>query len=173
VTEYSWGNGDCDPCTGVIPSEDDVYSLGYQPDYHYGMYYWFTRLRMRYTPESATQDLVLYESRRHDTQQMRFIDYDARLEEHFPVCNVGWVTDGGTCDEDTGTNQGGGGCNDDGGSGDSGGSGDTSHGGTASDGGCGCGGSSGRAGMAAMLLFAAYTRRRGRRAEGVARNGAR
>lgn len=98
LVEYSWGNGNCDPCTGVIPSDDDIYTVGYQPDDHYGMYYWFTRLRLRYAPGDVGQDLVLYETRMHDTSQMRFIQYDERLEEHFPVCDVGWIENGGTCD---------------------------------------------------------------------------
>lgn len=97
ITEYSWGNGNCDPCTGVIPADDDVFTIGYQADYHKGMYYWFTRLRMRYSPQTATQDLVLYTTNLHDTKQMRFIDYDPRLEEHFPVCNVGVASNPGTC----------------------------------------------------------------------------
>ncbi|MES2640400.1 MAG: DUF2330 domain-containing protein [Myxococcota bacterium] len=102
VTEYSWGNGNCDPCTGVIPDDNAMFTLGYQADYHVGMYYWFTRLRMRYTPETATQDLVLYQTNMHDTTQMRFIDYAEDLEEYFPICNVGMVEDGGTCDDDGG-----------------------------------------------------------------------
>ncbi len=104
VVEYSWGNGNCDPCTGVIPSDDDVFTLGYQQDYHYGMYYWFTRIRMRYSPDSAVQDLVLYETNMQPATQMRFIQYDQALEEHFPVCNVGMIEGGGTCagDEDEG-----------------------------------------------------------------------
>lgn len=97
VTEYSWGNGNCDPCTGVIPSDDDVYTLGYQDDYHYGAYYWFTRLNMRYTPETATQDLVLYESRLNESRQMRFIDYAYELEGYFPICGSGWASDPGEC----------------------------------------------------------------------------
>lgn len=101
VTEYSWGNGNCDPCTGVIPSDDDVYSVGYQPDYHMGMYYWFTRIRMRYSPDTAHQDLVLYETRTHEQTQMRFIQYERELEQYFPICNVGTVENGGTCDDDT------------------------------------------------------------------------
>lgn len=102
MVEYSWGNGNCDPCTGVIPSDDDIFTVGYQPDPHYGMYYWFTRLRLRYAPGDVGQDLVLYETRMHETRQMRFIQYDERLEEHFPVCDVGFVENGGTCDGSVG-----------------------------------------------------------------------
>ncbi len=98
VTEYSWGNGNCDPCTGVIPDDDALFTLGYEADYHVGMYYWFTRLRMRYAPQTATQDLVLYQTNMQDTTQMRFIAYDRQLEEHFPICNVGMAADPGTCD---------------------------------------------------------------------------
>lgn len=100
ITEYSWGNGDCDPCTGVLPDDNALFTLGYEADYHVGMYYWFTRLRMRYAPQTATQDLVLYQTNMHDTTQMRFIEYDRQLEEHFPICNVGMVEDGGTCEDD-------------------------------------------------------------------------
>jgi hypothetical protein len=100
LTEYSWGNGNCDPCTGVVPTPSDVYTLGYQDDPHYGQYYWFTRIRTQYTPYTATQDLVLYESNITQQMQMRFIQYNAELEDRFPVCGEGMRADPGTCPDD-------------------------------------------------------------------------
>ena len=103
ITEYSWGNGGCDPCTGTAPSLDDLYTLGLEGT----KAYWFTRLRMRYTPVTADQDLVLYESGLQESRQMRFIQYAWELEDRFPVCDEGWVSNPGSCDpsytyEDTG-----------------------------------------------------------------------
>ena len=104
ITEYAWGQGSCDPCTGVVPTSEDVVTLGYQPDYHYGMYYYFTRLAMRYTPEQATRDLTLYTSGLQENQQMRFIQYDHDLEDRFEVCGEGWVESPGSCDDEWGVN---------------------------------------------------------------------
>ncbi|MDP2312378.1 MAG: DUF2330 domain-containing protein [Pseudomonadota bacterium] len=101
ITEYSWGNGNCDPCTGVLPSDDDAFTIGYQTDYHKGVYYWFTRIRMRYAPQTATQDLVLYQTNMHEMTQMRFIEYNEELEDIFPICNLGMAADPGTCSEES------------------------------------------------------------------------
>jgi hypothetical protein len=49
----------CNPCTNTNITEEDIASLGFtgRPDNHF-----LTRIRMRYTPEQATSDLVLYGS---------------------------------------------------------------------------------------------------------------
>jgi MYXO-CTERM domain-containing protein len=154
ITEYSWGNGDCDPCTGVIPDDNDVFTLGYEADYHKGVYYWFTRLRMRYAPQTATQDLVLYETNMHDTTQMRFIRYDEQLEDIFPICNVGMADDPGTCDETVEDEE------------DEDLDFDQDRGGTDGDAlaeGCGCATPTSNGGaVAALIVAAAVTRRRRR-----------
>ena len=107
VTEYAWDNGNCDPCTpdGTL-TEADLASLGFVPDYHYGYAYTFTRLHMRYSPEQADQDLVLYPTGMTPTKQLRYIEYNEQLEDLFPVCGIGMVDDPGSCTdaEDSGTN---------------------------------------------------------------------
>ena len=59
--------------------------------------YFITRLHLRYTPEEATQDPVFYMTGRTDQEQMRYIDYVYELEDRFPICGVGMVSDPGTC----------------------------------------------------------------------------
>ncbi len=57
TVEYAGLPYDCNPCTGYALTEDDVALLGYQGDYwsHH-----LTRMRFRYTPDQAQEDLVLY-----------------------------------------------------------------------------------------------------------------
>jgi hypothetical protein len=108
VKEYSWdlisswdtsgGGYHCDPCTPevdpVAPTADGSfgpYGLA-SLDAH------ITRLRMRYKPEDAHADLVLYESRLQGvSQQLKYIRYDPDLEFAFPSCDEGFVSDPGTC----------------------------------------------------------------------------
>ncbi|MFZ5480513.1 MAG: DUF2330 domain-containing protein [Myxococcota bacterium] len=103
VREYEWSlTANCDPCTrvsGMMPEE--LAELGL-PEYHG----YLTRLRMRYTPDQATQDVVLYETSPGggDTgwgggtgEQIRYIDYVEELEYLFPVCGEGMVENPGTC----------------------------------------------------------------------------
>ena len=60
--------------------------------------YYFTRLRMRYTPEQATEDLTLYVSGITNNNQQRYIQYASYLEALYPVCVTGWVEeDPGSC----------------------------------------------------------------------------
>jgi len=95
IQEYSWSlTTACDPCTsqqGLTPEELEGLGL---PGYHGRL----TRLRVRYTPEQATQDLTFYDTRIADNAQIRYIRYLAELEETFPVCNEGFVANPGTCD---------------------------------------------------------------------------
>jgi MYXO-CTERM domain-containing protein len=53
---------------------------------------------MRYSPEEATEDLVLYLSGLTEQEQMRFIEPNEKLEWKFPVCGIGMVNNPGTCD---------------------------------------------------------------------------
>ena len=99
VSEYEWSlTTNCDPCTsqgGLTPEE--LEGLG-RANYHG----FLTRLRLRYSPEEATQDVVLYETNTGveyaNGEQIRFIAYDEHLEFAFPVCGEGWVEDPGQCD---------------------------------------------------------------------------
>ena len=103
VTEYAFQNGSCDPCSpdGSV-SEEDLESLGFDPDYHYGYIYMFTRLHLRYAPEQITQDLVLYESGLTEQRQLRYIDYNVQMEDRFETCGLGMVEAPGSCEDDDG-----------------------------------------------------------------------
>ncbi len=102
LVEYSWeletvagGNGyHCDPCTTVIGiPEDQVHSLGLES---YPAH--LTRLRLRYSPEEATQDVALFSSGITGvTSQIRYIQANHDLEDLYPVCGEGFVEDPGTC----------------------------------------------------------------------------
>ena len=111
VVEYGWELNQwslhCDPCTSVpgLP-QDDVATLGFgdyggSEDTGWGgsgwSEYYFTRLRMRYTPEQATQDLSLYTSGIRENTQQRYIQYESYLEAEFPICGQGFVDDPGSC----------------------------------------------------------------------------
>jgi len=92
TTEYSWQPSKCDPCTEGGPlTDEEARSLGYAAGAQFAH---FTRLLVRYTPEQATEDLMLYASHLEDPQQVRFIVYDERLGQDFPVCGAGWTAEG-------------------------------------------------------------------------------
>ena len=112
LTEYAYGNGHCDPCTGEPPSDDDLAALGFASDTSggadtggsgSGAYYFFTRLHMRYGLVGVDQDLVLYASGDTSQQQIRYIEHESFLEDLFPVCGEGMVEDPGSCDGTTDT----------------------------------------------------------------------
>jgi hypothetical protein len=106
VKEYSWDlepSSDtatmgyhCDPCTAspAAPTQDGSFrAFGLD-----SMSAHLTRIRMRYTPEQATEDLVLYESGVLDVeQQVRIVSYKQELEFLYPVCDEGFVDNPGTC----------------------------------------------------------------------------
>ncbi len=94
ATEYAWGNGSCDPCTGDIPDETDLVTLGF--DRGQGDLF-FTRLHVRYTPEQATQDLMLYSSGLRDNRQARYVRHEHYLEDQYPMCITGPVEEPGSC----------------------------------------------------------------------------
>lgn len=98
-TEYSWGvslNGvdpavKCDPCPEPDPrdassdpiTEDELWQLGLRSAWD-GWH--VTRLRLRYTPKSVPQDLMLYPTRVQDQAQVRYIIRRWELEGLLPVC---------------------------------------------------------------------------------------
>lgn len=96
VREYSWTTGFCDPCTAAAPYADDLIALG--ASYHAGSH--FTRIHMRYDP-TVTQDLVLYTTGLFTPEQERYIQYEERFEDLFPICNLGWAPNPGSCWEDS------------------------------------------------------------------------
>jgi hypothetical protein len=127
MVEYACATGSCDPCPTEPPSNEELEQAGYAGD-RWDSY--FTRLRVRYTPEAATQDIMLYTAGYMDNEQIRYILYNEDMEDRHPVCGIGMVDDPGTCDDESGSDSGGGST---GGGGSGGGS-------TGDDGGAGDGG---------------------------------
>lgn len=101
LTEYAWDLGSCDPCSAEAPSEDLLVAAGATWDDPSWSTY-ITRLKLRYTPDEATQDLVFYASGIRDSSQVRYIEYVEELESDFEVCGVGWVENPGECDNSYG-----------------------------------------------------------------------
>ena len=99
MVEYAWGGGGCDPCSGTPPNGEDLVSLGLNSDLVYYSDYYFTRLHARYTPQQATEELMLYHSNIFDQTQVRYIQYEPYLEDRFPVCGIGMVDDPQTCED--------------------------------------------------------------------------
>ncbi|MBM76492.1 MAG: hypothetical protein CMK59_13885 [Proteobacteria bacterium] len=91
IREYSWAPYHCDPCAeGDALSDEDVQALGYDGS---AFDAYFNRIRMRYTPEEAVEDLVLYPSGIIENSQMRYIQYSSELESRFPTCGIEWNAD--------------------------------------------------------------------------------
>ena len=97
IVEYGWATSWCDPCATQPPTNDELEEAGFDGD-SWNTY--FTRIRMRYTAEAATQDVTLYTSGLTDNEQIRYILYNEEMEDRFPVCGVGMVDNPGSCDED-------------------------------------------------------------------------
>ena len=97
--EYAWQVGKCDPCTGADISQQDLVNLGVELEDVFQSRF-LTRNRVRYTPEQATQDLVLYKSGKTHQDQIRYIEYAPYLEDRYPLCWDGWADDPGSCDPD-------------------------------------------------------------------------
>lgn len=98
TVEYAWGGGGCDPCSGNPPDASDLVALGLNEEYVHYSDYFFTRLHARYTPQQATEELMLYPSNITSNDQYRFIQYLYELEDRFPICGEGMAEDPGTCD---------------------------------------------------------------------------
>ena len=96
ITEYAWATSSCDPCPTSPPTNEELEQAGYEGD---SWDSFFTRLRVRYTAEAATEDIMLYTSGIRATEQIRFIDYNVEMEDRFEVCGIGMVEDPGTCEE--------------------------------------------------------------------------
>ncbi len=98
VFEYGWNSYHCDPCPeGEALPDDLIRELGHSNG-SWGTY--FSRIRMRYTPEQATEDLVLYTSNITDRTQFRFIEHNDSFEDRFEVCGVGWTENPGDCESE-------------------------------------------------------------------------
>lgn len=97
VLEYGWTPSGCDPCAGDPLADDDMHALGWSGETTEAF---FSRIHMRYGPDDIDQDLVFYGSGIQSFTQLRYIDYDANLEDRFPNCVTGWSDDPGSCDDD-------------------------------------------------------------------------
>lgn len=101
IREFSWsmrptvsGTYHCDPCT-VEPAAPGGSFRPFGLDARSAH---LTRLRMRYTRDTAPEDLVLYTSGITDVEeQLKFIEANPNLEFLFPYCDTGWEEDPGTC----------------------------------------------------------------------------
>ena len=97
LVEYGWATSWCDPCATQPPTSEELEEAGFYGD-SWNTY--FTRIRMRYTADAASQDLTLYASGINDTEQIRYISYAEEMEDRHPVCGLGMVDDPGSCDPD-------------------------------------------------------------------------
>ena len=97
LKEYAWRTSSCDPCPTVQPTNEEVTEAGFDGSARDS---YFTRIRLRYTPEAATEAVNLYTSGIRDSEQIRFIEYYSDFEDRFEVCGWGEVEGGGTCDDD-------------------------------------------------------------------------
>lgn len=146
VREYSWSPQWCDPCSSELPTAEQLTAAGADPDDA-----WLTRLRVRYSPEQATQDLVLYSTGMNETDQIKYITWKHELESDFETCGVGIPDDPGSCDQgDDGGGDGGGDM----------GSGDGSSGELSGGGGCSTAGRSASLAGGLLALAALGLRRR-------------
>ncbi|GDX81636.1 hypothetical protein LBMAG42_34470 [Deltaproteobacteria bacterium] len=71
TVEFAGEWGSCNPCSGVNVDEADLAALGFTGD---AWDHHLTRIRARYTPEQATQDLVLYGSGLNEAKVTSFAD---------------------------------------------------------------------------------------------------
>jgi hypothetical protein len=106
MREYAWdldpivdsgGSGyHCDPClptvTSVAPGGD--FSAYGRDDISARL----SRIRVRYTPEEANEDLILYFNNiPAEDYQLKFVNRKHDLESLFPICESGWAPNPGKC----------------------------------------------------------------------------
>ncbi len=100
TVEYAGAWYDCSPCSGTVITEDDIAALGFagNPSDHY-----FTRIRMRYTPDQADQDLTLYASGLTDAVVTPYADDNSMNRQCREYCDdvEPGTTDPGTTDPGT------------------------------------------------------------------------
>lgn len=71
AVEFAGGPYSCNPCTGVYPTEAEIAELGFTGDYYD---HYLTRIHMRYTPEQADQNLMLYASGLDESKVTAYAD---------------------------------------------------------------------------------------------------
>ena len=105
TVEYAGTWNDCSPCSSVSMTEWDLKQLGFKTGRPEKIEHHLTRLRMRYTPEQAIEDLVLYGSGIYEPEVTSFADSDNWLNaECIEFCDPDDAPD----DSDGGTGDGGG-----------------------------------------------------------------
>ena len=97
LKEYAWRTSSCDPCPTENPTTEELEEAGFDGS-TWDSY--FTRIRLRYTPDAASDDVMLYISGISESEQIRYIIYDSEMEDRYPVCGWGMVDEPGTCDDD-------------------------------------------------------------------------
>lgn len=95
VFEYGWAPYHCDPCPeGEALDENLVLELGFSGGSQQA---YFSKLRMRYSPEQVVGDLNLVATRITENEQVRYIAHNPELGDRFPVCGQGFVDELGNC----------------------------------------------------------------------------
>ncbi len=99
--EYNAYSGKCDPCpdTGGTLDEATLATLGFVGGVTDSV---VTRIHMRGSPETITEDLALYPSGWTSFQQQRYIEAAEEMYAYYPVCNEGMVEGAEGCPEPEG-----------------------------------------------------------------------
>ena len=98
VFEYGWAPYHCDPCVdGEALADNLVTELGFSQGSQAA---YFSKLRMRYTPDQVLGDLNLVGTRITDNEQVRYIEFNASMGDRFEVCGQGFVETLGDCYEE-------------------------------------------------------------------------
>jgi hypothetical protein len=71
AVEWAGGWYDCSPCSGVTITEEDIGALGFEGD-PWG--HFLTRVHFRYTPDTATEDMVFYGSGLYEPQTQSYAE---------------------------------------------------------------------------------------------------
>ena len=85
TTEWAGTFGSCSPCSGVQITEEDLQALGFVGGLEE---HFLTRLHVRYTPDTATQDLMLYASGLSEAKVTSFADDTPLNRECIEQCDA-------------------------------------------------------------------------------------
>ncbi|HCH62699.1 MAG TPA: hypothetical protein DFR83_07845, partial [Deltaproteobacteria bacterium] len=97
TTEWAGAAGSCSPCSGTAISDADLEALGFEGGLEE---HFLTRLHVRYTPDTATQDLMLYASGLTESKVTSFADDNPMNRECIEVCGGEPSEDQGADDSD-------------------------------------------------------------------------
>ncbi len=95
TVEWAGGSASCAPCSGTSFDADGLEALGFEGDYDD---HFLTRIHLRYTPETAVEDLMLYASGMSQPKVTSFADDNSSNRACILACGEA-PGDGGT-DED-------------------------------------------------------------------------